>query len=123
MQITQTQFYKKLLGGKGERLAAKYLKKRGYKIVEKNYRTKFAEADIIAENKDFLVFVEVKTRTSELYGRPADAVGYKKREKYIQTAEYFLLTNPEYREKNVRFDVCEILNDQINYIENAFYCD
>lgn len=123
MRITQTQFYKKLLGGKGERLTAAYLKKRGYKIIEKNYRTPFSEVDLIALKGDLLVFIEVKTRTSELYGRPADAVDRKKREKYVKSAEYYLLNNPDLRSKSVRFDVCEVLGDQINYIENAFFCE
>lgn len=122
MRITQTEFYKKLLGRSGELRIAKFLKRKGYKILEKNYRTNFGEADIIALYGDFLVFVEVKTRSDESYGTPAEAVGYKKRRTYEKLAEYFVTVNPEYDNHTVRFDVAQVLNDRIDYIENAFVC-
>lgn len=64
MQNSPQDFYKKLLGLKGEVTATNYLISKGYKIIEKNYRTKFSEVDLIALYGDFLVFIEVKTRTS-----------------------------------------------------------
>lgn len=122
MRDTSSQFYKKLLGGKGELTVETYLKKKGYKILEKNYRTNFGEADLIASFGELLVFVEVKTRSSYKYGSPAEAVGFYKQNRYIKLAEYYVLKNPKYRDKCVRFDVAEVFGGEINYIENAFCC-
>ena len=123
MRITQTDFYKKLLGRLGEKKAEKFLKRKKYKIIEKNFKTKFAECDLIALYGNLLVFIEVKTRSSVIYGNPADAVGFNKQKKYVKLAEYFLACNSEYKDRSVRFDVIEILNDEINHIEGAFYAD
>ena len=123
MRITQTDFYKKLLGRLGEKKAEKFLKRKRYKIIEKNYKTKFAECDLIALYANLLVFIEVKTRSSVAYGNPADAVDFNKQKKYVKLAEYFLACNNEYKNFAVRFDVIEILNDEINHIEGAFYAD
>ncbi|MBQ7408082.1 MAG: YraN family protein [Clostridia bacterium] len=121
--MTQTQFYKKLLGSTGERIAYKYLKKKGYKILEKGYTTKFAEADLIALYGDLLVFIEVKTRTQTKYGNPGDAVDAKKQRKYCLLAEFYIKAHEEHKERAVRFDVIEILNGEVNHIVNAFYAD
>ena len=123
MQDSPKNFYKKLLGLKGEVLARKFLKSKGYKIIEKNYRTKFSEVDLIALYGDLLVFIEVKTRTSKQFGMPREAVGYEKRRKYVLTAEYYLQTHPKYSDKNVRFDVIDILGDEITHIEHAFFVE
>ena len=123
MRITQTQFYKKLLGRIGEKSAGKYLRKKGYKIIEKNYTTKIGEVDLIALYGDLLVFIEVKTRSSTQYGNPSDAVDYNKQRKYVLLCESYLLLHKEYKNKCVRFDVVEVLNGEINHIENAFYAD
>ena len=121
MRITQTDFYKKLLGRIGEKKAEKFLRKKRYKIIEKNYKTKFAECDLIALYGNLLVFIEVKTRSSVAYGNPADAVDFNKQRKYVKLAEYFIACNSEYKNFAVRFDVVEVLNDEINHIEGAFY--
>ena len=123
MRITQTNFYKKLLGRLGEKKAEKFLRKKKYKIIERNYTTKFAECDLIALYGNLLVFIEVKTRSSVAFGAPADAVDLKKQRKYVKLAEYFIMMNGEYKNYSVRFDVVEILNDSVNHIENAFYVD
>lgn len=123
MRITQTQFYKKLLGRIGEKSAGKYLRKKGYKIIEKNYTTKIGEVDLIALYGDLLVFIEVKTRSSTAYGNPGDAVDYFKQKKYVLLAKEYLMLKKEYREKPVRFDVVEVLNGEINHIESAFFAD
>lgn len=121
MQNSPQDFYKKLLGLKGEVTATNYLISKGYKIIEKNYRTKFSEVDLIALYGDFLVFIEVKTRTSKQFGMPREAVGYEKQRKYVMTAEFYLQKHSEYDNKNVRFDVIDIIGDDITHIENAFY--
>ena len=111
--------HKKVLGKKGEKLVADYLKKQGCKIIKKNYRTPFGEADIIAKDGDELAFVEVKTRSSDLYGTPSEAVGREKRQRYYRIAEFYWLQTQE--EPNARFDVAEVYADgTIEYIKNAF---
>ncbi len=126
MRNTSSQFYKKLLGGKGELIIENYLTKRGYTVLEKNYTTKVGEADLIAISGKLLVFIEVKTRNSFEFGQPAEAVGLTKRRRYEKLAQYYLLVHPEYREKFIRFDVAEVFGlngERINYIENAFICE
>ncbi len=140
MRNTSSQFYKKLLGGKGELLTEHYLKRKGYKILEKNFKCKVGEADIIALYGNVLAFVEVKTRSGYEFGKPAEAVGSQKRRRYAKLASFYLLIHPEHRDKFVRFDVSEVFDfggaigsqiqnkngekvDKINYIENAFICE
>ncbi len=120
MLSSQKDFHKKLLGRNGEKLAVKYLKKIGYKIVCVNYKNRFGEIDIIAKDKDYTVFAEVKTRTSDAYGSPSEAVNYVKREKYRKIASMYILENG-LTDTPCRFDVIEILQDRINHINNAFY--
>ena len=110
--------HKKALGRAGERRAAKYLKKRGYKLLAKNYKTPFGEADIVAKDGDTVVFCEVKTRLSELFGTPAEAVEYHKRERYKKIARYYESLAGE--ELFIRFDVLEVFEERINHIEGAF---
>ncbi len=119
MPHSPQNLYKKNLGKKGEALVAKYLKKRGYTIVERNYRTPFGEADIIALDKDEVAFIEVKTRTTEEYGLPSEAVDKRKRERYRKIAACYGLQHGG--EPNARFDVAEVYGDgRIEYYENAY---
>lgn len=117
-------------GKKGELSACKYLKKKGYKILERNYTTTVGEIDIIAEDKGVLVFVEVKTRKNEKFGLPREAVGFFKQRKYNQVAMQYIKANDLF---NIacRFDVIEIIDkinnekcnhvkELLNHIENAF---
>lgn len=123
MRDTPSKFYKKLLGRLGELTTARFLKKKGYKIIDKNFTNKIGEVDLIALYGDLLVFIEVKTRSSTQYGNPSDAVDYNKQRKYVLLCESYLLLHKEYKNKCVRFDVVEVLNGEINHIENAFYAD
>ncbi|MFN3740871.1 MAG: YraN family protein [Thermodesulfovibrionales bacterium] len=112
-------------GLKGEALAISYLKKKGYKILEKNYRTKFGEIDIIASKDDVVVFIEVKTRSTDAFGAPEESVTTEKQERIKKAALYYLKnlrTIPA-----LRFDVISILypvklkqEPQIEHIEHAF---
>ena len=77
------------------------------------------EIDIIAEKDGVIVFTEVKTRTSEVFGTPSEAVGKDKRKKYELCAKAYLQTERKY-DAACRFDVIEIENDEINHIEDAF---
>ena len=119
MPYSSQDVHKKVLGKNGEKLVVKYLKKRKYRILETNYSTPFGEADIIAEKDGEIAFVEVKTRTTDNYGTPREAVGKEKQRRYYQIATYYGLKNGV--EPNARFDVAEVYADKrIEYLENAF---
>lgn len=94
------------LGKKGERIAKEFLKKKGYSILKENYRTPFGEIDIIAREKDVLVFVEVKTRTDLTFGSPFEAVNERKKEKTKKVALSFMKGLK--KECPARFDVLSI---------------
>ena len=81
---------RQLLGRKGEQMAAEALRERGYRIIEQNFRCRYGEIDLIAEEQDDLVFVEVKTRRGTAYGRPEEAVTWAKRRKLAEVASYYL---------------------------------
>ncbi len=113
------------IGEKGEEYTVKFLEKKKYKILERNYRKRYGEIDIIAENKNYIVFVEVKTRHKDSMTSAADAVNRQKQIRIIKTASLYLAENET--EKFCRFDVCEVyINSDnlklvdINYIEAAF---
>lgn len=108
-------------GELGERIALRYLIKKGAKILEKNYKIKSGEIDIIAKLDNELVFIEVKSRSNLNYGYPAEAVNYKKIKKILNVAKYYLLIN-NLQNVPIRFDVLEIYFNErkINHIINAF---
>jgi len=112
-----------IFGKKGEELAAQYLKKRGYTIVERNYRCTNGEVDLIAVHRRVIVFVEVKTRRGESYGLPVEAVEFHKKRKMIQAAEFFL-HEKKLHQRDARFDVVGIswpgVEPVIEHIQNAF---
>lgn len=97
----------KSLGSRGEDAAALYLKRHGYRIVERNFRVPAGEIDIVAGQGDILVFAEVKTRRSDSCGVPAQAVNYYKQQKIIKTAKWFLRQR-HLEECPCRFDVLEV---------------
>ena len=113
----------KKLGNTGENLAATFLENHGYKILEKNFRIRAAEIDIIAQKDNTVIFVEVKTRSNIRKGTPAEAVNLRKQKKIIEAASVFL-QDEKYFDCACRFDVIEILSAgkdfKINHIENAF---
>jgi putative endonuclease len=111
-------------GRRGEDFAAAFLFERGYRILNRNWRLKSGEIDIIAEKSGVLVFCEVKSRSSLRYGSGAEAVNFRKQQQIIRTAMLYL---QKYRlnECACRFDVIEILDNlpefpQIHHIINAF---
>ena len=79
-----------ITGDLGEKLAIRYLKQKGYKLIANNYRTPLGEIDIIAEEKNITVFVEVKTRRSEKFGNPLSSITYHKQKQIIKNCLYFL---------------------------------
>ncbi|SHK11878.1 YraN family protein [Tepidibacter formicigenes] len=106
----------------GENIASEYLIKNNFNILQRNYRTKYGEIDLIASKDNKIIFVEVKSRNSLDYGYPSEAVNYKKQNKIISTAKYYILSN-NINNNNFRFDVIEVYlkNKNINHIENAFW--
>lgn len=114
---------KKEIGARGEETAAKYLVKKGYKIIERNYYTRYGELDIICQLGNILVFVEVKTRTSIKYGLPQEAITGRKIE-HLRKAALIYLNSCNHRYDEIRFDVIAILvkgeNNEINHITGAF---
>lgn len=111
--------YNSIQGLNGEIIALNYLKKKKYKIVEQNYKNKLGEIDIIATYKNTIVFVEVKSRETLVFGRPAEAVDKRKQEKIRRVATLYLLQK-NLGENECRFDVIEVLGEKLNHIENAF---
>jgi putative endonuclease len=119
MPDSPQDLHKKVLGRKGEKLVEAYLKKQGCKILKRNYTTPFGEADLIVEDGDEIAFVEVKTRESDAYGTPAEAVDKHKQQRYRQIAKFYWMKTKE--EPNARFDVAEVYGDgRIEYIKYAF---
>ncbi len=119
--------FNKITGQCGEDAATAYLIKNKYKIIKRNYANKCGEIDIIAQKDDDLVFVEVKTRNSDEFGTPAQAVTYYKKRNIINTAKWYLAKNPT--ELNIRFDIIEVYGiftgesfemENINHIVQAF---
>ena len=109
----------KVIGNLGEEKACQYLVKKAYKILFRNFTCKLGEIDIIALNKNTIVFVEVKTRKDAEFGRPSEAVNFYKQRKIKNVAMVYLKLKGK-MESHIRFDVIEVLNDKINHIENAF---
>ncbi|NOQ66696.1 MAG: YraN family protein [Desulfobacterales bacterium] len=100
-------FKKKELGAKGEEVAVSYLKSRGYRIVERNYRIRFGEIDIIAEQGDDLVFIEVKTRSGTLFGSPFESVT-KQKQKQLSKVALEYISKQGFQDRPARFDVVGI---------------
>ena len=117
---------KMALGERGEKFAARYLRRQGYKILVCRFKTRAGEMDIVCRHKGVLVFVEVKTRESEQFGAPSESVRREKQRHMSKVAlEYLrLLNNPRV---HWRFDIVEVIMqegarkpDQIRLIQNAF---
>lgn len=105
------------IGKLGEDLAVKYLKNKKYIILDRNYRCRQGEMDIIAKDNEEIVFIEVKTRTTIEFGKPAEAVNYIKREHLQNIARYYLYIK-KITKIPVRFDVIEIYLWQKEYSIN-----
>jgi putative endonuclease len=113
----------KAIGMSGEQAAAAYLKNKGYKVIQANYRAAGAEVDLVATIGDILCFVEVKTRKNCDHGSPEMFVTRSKQLKIIRAARIFAARKP-YRNFRVRFDVVSVLQEvgamACDHLENAF---
>ena len=115
------------LGNSGEQIAVLFLESKGYKIIAQNYRAFSKEIDIIAQKDEYIIFAEVKTRSSANYGLPSESVGISKQRHIILSAKKFLFENDNlYSQFQPRFDIIEIYGDKKNgknyvrHIESAF---
>jgi len=111
------------LGKKGEQLAVDFLLKKGYKILERNYRFDKAEVDIIAKTKDTLAVIEVKTRSTVNFGDPQDFVKPKQTQNLVKAVDQYININN--LDVEVRFDIIAIVPEgptfNIEHLEDAFY--
>lgn len=107
------------LGKRGENISVKFLKKQGYKIMERNYRCSLGEIDIVAKDKNILCFVEVKTRETEEYGLPEEAIDWRKQKKLTKVALTYLKEKKIYKQ-DLRFDVVSVYPNHIELIKDAF---
>ncbi|MBN2397274.1 MAG: YraN family protein [Deltaproteobacteria bacterium] len=110
-------------GAQGETLAAACLQKEGYRIIERNYRCRYGEVDIIAMDKQDVVFIEVKGRGSDTFGAPEEAIGPAKQKKISKVALHYLHERG-LGDRNARFDVVAIRfaprGNRVQLIRNAF---
>ncbi len=112
------------LGKTGETIASDFLEKNGYTIIARNYRRKFGEIDIIARERDYLVFIEVKTRTGTSHGHPLEAITLRKQRQISKVAQCYLTENHLF-DTAARFDVVSVILSQnkqiqVEVIPNAF---
>ena len=111
-------------GESGEKYTCEYLKQKGYSIIQTNYHSRYGEIDIIAENEDYIAFVEVKSRSSFEFSRATEIVNRAKRIKIIKTAYVYI--SQQNLSKQPRFDVSEVLISKegevkkLVYYENSF---
>jgi len=117
----QTQ--KQVVGREGEQIAESFLKKKGYRMVERNYRCRVGEVDLIALDRRVIVFVEVKARNDGSFGSPLESV-HPRKQKRMTKAALFFLTEHKLHHRDARFDVVGISfagrEPMVEHIENAF---
>jgi putative endonuclease len=109
-------------GLRGEETAIKTLKRRGYKIVERNHRNRLGEIDVIAEEGGCLVFVEVKKRNTPSFGEAVCSIDERKKRHLVRAALFYLKTH-RCSDRSIRFDVIGIDADRIKLIKNAFWVE
>ena len=108
------------VGSHYETLAIKYLEDNGLTITQRNYRCKLGEIDLIGEDREYLVFIEVKYRTTSNIGYSVEAVNYKKQRIISKCASYYCMVNDIDQMKSIRFDVVIFDGNEFEWIKNAF---
>jgi len=108
-----------LQGRRGERTACRYLLKQGFDVLARRYRSRSGELDIIALEKDTLVFVEVKTRSSSQFGEPWEFVDWQKQQILRRTAEDFIADH-DLGQYAYRFDIVSVIGEEVELFRNAF---
>lgn len=117
--MTARRYNKRNIGAEYEKRAGDYLKTLGYEILEYNFRCKMGEVDIVARDGEYLVFCEVKYRTDERKGHPAEAVGFGKQKVLSKCALAYLMMHGM-ADVACRFDVISIEGDKLTLYQNAF---
>lgn len=108
------------IGKNYEERAAVFLEKQGFRILDRNFRCRQGEVDIVGIHENCLVFVEVKYRKNSRAGMPEEAVGAEKQSKICRTSDYFRMGHSQYGNLQVRYDVVAVLSDEIRWYRNAF---
>jgi len=119
-----TKQFNRKVGYEGEEIAAKYLIDKGYKILEKNYYTRFGEIDLIASKNDGLTFVEVKLKYGDDFGTPEEMIGAPKLFQVQRMAEFYLMDKPDMARKYDSYQIdaiCIVKNKRINHYENLTF--
>lgn len=111
---------KREVGSRYEENAARFLKQQGYVILEKNFRCRLGEIDLIGRAEGYLCFIEVKYRSHGGHGFPSEAVDDRKRRRIVRTALTYMTFNKLPTDTPCRFDIVDILDDRYSLIKNAF---
>lgn len=125
LKNTKIKAENKTKGDLGEQFVERYLDKNGYRILSRNFKSNYGEIDIIFEDKNEIVFGEIKTRNGIKYGYPAESVTNFKRKHIFNTSKYYLYINKLFN-SNIRYDVIEVYlqNNKppiINHIKSVFW--
>ena len=115
-------FNRRAIGTEYETLACEYLIRHGYQILCRNFRCRQGEIDIIARDRDYLVFIEVKYRRDEHEGDPVEAVDARKQARILRTARYYMTRYHISEDTPCRFDVVAVLGSNVRLIRDAFWC-
>ncbi|MEI2639882.1 MAG: YraN family protein [Microthrixaceae bacterium] len=118
--MNSKQFDPKQLGQSGENRAAAWYQSQGCRIVARNWRCRDGELDLIIEDGNCVVFAEVKTRSSDRYGTPFEAVGWRKQQKLRLLARHWLADNPTVRSRELRFDLVGIIGTRVEVRKSVF---
>ena len=111
---------KRRLGSHYEQKAVRYLQESGYRILNCNFRNRFGEIDIIAKDGKYICFVEVKYRTTNVYGNPLEAVNYRKQMQIRKVAQFYMMKHNLHEWTACRFDVIAFEGDKMTHVRNAF---
>lgn len=117
---SQKNQYRQKLGKHGEDIASSYLQKKGFRVIERNFRARYGEIDLICLDRNTLVFVEVKTRIGETYGKPEEAVTPRKLAEVVKTAQYYSMLHPELPSL-IRIDVVAIQMTENSHSSHLTY--
>ena len=108
------------MGADREKQAAEYLERQGMRIVERNFRIRQGEIDLIGYHQGYLVFVEVKYRSGDTKGHASEAVNLKKQQRICRVADYYRYSRRLGADIGIRYDVIAIQGEEISWIQNAF---
>lgn len=112
---------KRKTGAEYEEMASRWLAKQGVTILEKNYRCRFGEIDLIGRHLGYLVFIEVKYRADNAKGYPGEAVGFSKQKTICKAADFYRVVKKHNEDQPIRYDVIGICGKDIQWYQNAFY--